>query len=98
MSSWRGRDPRLAKDFKKQQQQQRHQALRVCVCESLCVPTSMGESSGVPPTMGYGHMRWRECIISLFSSCLNSYNKNMTLVILEGKYNKHVKEEEKWKI
>lgn len=50
MSSRRGRDPRLAKDKKKKKTPS---PTCVCVCEFLCVPTSMGESSGVPPTMGY---------------------------------------------
>ena len=47
MSSWRGRDPRLAKDKKNKDTKPYY------VCVNFYVPTSTGESSGVPHTMRY---------------------------------------------
>lgn len=83
MSSRRGRDPRLAKDKKKKKK--RHQALRVCVCVNFYVfLQAWGKVLGFHLPWVTSHEMERMYLFLYSPLCLNSYNKNKTLVILEG--------------
>ena len=84
MSSQRGRDPRLGKDKKKKK---RHQALLdalLDVCVNFYVfPQAQGKVLGFHLPQVTPHEMERIYLFLYSPLCLNSYNKNMTLVILE---------------
>ena len=84
MSSWRGRDPRLAKDLKKTTTTTQTPS-PTCVCVNFYVfLQAWGKVLGFHLPWVTSHEMERMYLFLYSPLCLNSYNKNMTLVILEG--------------
>lgn len=79
MSSWRGRDPRLAKDKKNKDTKPYY----VCV-NFYMFPQARGKVLGFHLPWVTPHEMERMYFFLYSPLCLNSYNKNRTLVILEG--------------